>query len=102
MAAAILNLAANKNQASFCSIENNERNRKMRLNLQKFREDIESLKKLDVDSDYDRIHASNVQFGIDKYSALRRVNKKNSLIIFQTKIFLLERRWATKATGRRV
>ncbi|KAI6201085.1 Moesin/ezrin/radixin-like protein 1 [Aphelenchoides besseyi] len=52
--------------------ENNERNRDLRESLMKFREEIEQLKKQDADNDYDRIHANNLQFGIDKYSALRR------------------------------
>ncbi|KAI6241648.1 Moesin/ezrin/radixin-like protein 1 [Aphelenchoides fujianensis] len=52
--------------------ENNERNRDLRESLLKFREEIEQLKKQDVENDYDLIHASNLRSGLDKYSALRR------------------------------
>jgi hypothetical protein len=56
--------------------ENNERNFKLREDLLKFRQEIENLKKQELDSDYteyDREHANNIQLGFDKYSVLRKV-----------------------------
>lgn len=54
--------------------ENNERNRELRDSLFKFREEIENLKKQEMDTDHDREHAINQYYGFDKYSVLRRVS----------------------------
>jgi hypothetical protein len=48
----------------------------LRESLAKFREEIEQLKKQDLESEHDRVHANNVQLGFDKYSVLRRVSLK--------------------------
>lgn len=56
-----------------CSAEYYEKNRDLKERLTEFRAEIEGLKKEDRLSDHDKIHATNVQFGIDKYSSLRKV-----------------------------
>ncbi|MCP9257627.1 Merlin [Dirofilaria immitis] len=40
--------------------------------MTEFRNEIESLKVVDRQSEHDRIHATNLQMGIDKYSTLRK------------------------------
>ncbi|EJW88300.1 hypothetical protein WUBG_00787 [Wuchereria bancrofti] len=40
--------------------------------MTEFRNEIESLKVVDRQSEHDRIHAANLQMGIDKYSTLRK------------------------------
>uniref|UniRef100_A0A0M3IIX7 ERM_C domain-containing protein n=1 Tax=Ascaris lumbricoides TaxID=6252 RepID=A0A0M3IIX7_ASCLU len=40
--------------------------------MSEFRAEIESLKVEDRQTEHDRIHAANVQKGIDKYSTLRK------------------------------
>lgn len=50
--------------------------------MNEFRAEIECLKVEDRQSEHDRIHASNIQMGIDKYSTLRKVLFPNSFQFF--------------------
>ncbi|KAH7731905.1 moesin/ezrin/radixin protein [Aphelenchoides avenae] len=49
-----------------------EKNQDLKDRLIEFRSKIEGLKKEDRLTDHDKIHATNVQYGIDKYSSLRK------------------------------
>ncbi|VDK72377.1 unnamed protein product [Litomosoides sigmodontis] len=50
----------------------NEKKKSLQEKMTEFRNEIESLKVVDRQSEHDRIHATNVQMGIDKYSTLRK------------------------------
>ncbi|CAD5215856.1 unnamed protein product [Bursaphelenchus okinawaensis] len=56
-------------------IENSERNRELKERLSHLRQEIDVLKKQDSITEHDRVHANNVQMGLDKYSALRKVGQ---------------------------
>ncbi|VDN24409.1 unnamed protein product [Gongylonema pulchrum] len=51
----------------------NEKKKSLQEKMNEFRNEIESLKVEERQSEHDRIHAANVQLGIDKYSTLRKV-----------------------------
>lgn len=51
----------------------NEKKKSLQEKMTEFRNEIESLKVVDRQSEHDRIHATNLQMGIDKYSTLRKV-----------------------------
>lgn len=51
----------------------NEKKKSLQEKMTEFRNEIESLKVVDRQSEHDRIHATNIQMGIDKYSTLRKV-----------------------------
>lgn len=53
--------------------EYNEKTKQLKEKMSEFRAEIESLKVEDRQTEHDRIHAANVQKGIDKYSTLRKV-----------------------------
>ncbi|VBB31861.1 unnamed protein product [Acanthocheilonema viteae] len=50
----------------------NEKKKSLKEKMTEFRNEIESLKVVDRQSEHDRIHATNLQMGIDKYSTLRK------------------------------
>ncbi|VDN34983.1 unnamed protein product [Gongylonema pulchrum] len=50
----------------------NEKKKSLQEKMNEFRNEIESLKVEERQSEHDRIHAANVQLGIDKYSTLRK------------------------------
>ncbi|CAD5221821.1 unnamed protein product [Bursaphelenchus xylophilus] len=53
-------------------MENIERNRELKERLSHLRQEIDVFKKQDSITEHDRVHASNVQMGLDKYSTLRK------------------------------
>lgn len=66
----------------FSRADYNEKKKSLQEKMTEFRNEIESLKVVDRQSEHDRIHATNLQMGIDKYSTLRKV----ILFIFERKM----------------
>ncbi|VDO39215.1 unnamed protein product [Onchocerca flexuosa] len=50
----------------------NEKKKSLQEKMTEFRNEIENLKVVNRQSEHDRIHATNLQMGIDKYSTLRK------------------------------
>ncbi|VDD90118.1 unnamed protein product [Enterobius vermicularis] len=62
-----------RNEIDTTNAEFNERKKRLKEKMSEFRAEIESLKVEERQSEHDRIHAANVNMGIDKYSTLRKV-----------------------------
>uniref|UniRef100_A0A914ZVB4 Moesin/ezrin/radixin homolog 1 n=2 Tax=Parascaris univalens TaxID=6257 RepID=A0A914ZVB4_PARUN len=65
-------LTALRSEIEKSRAEYNEKTKQLKEKMSEFRAEIESLKVEDRQTEHDRIHAANVQKGIDKYSTLRK------------------------------
>ncbi|VDK42399.1 unnamed protein product [Anisakis simplex] len=66
-------LTALRSEVEKSRAEYNEKTKQLKQKMSEFRAEIENLKVEDRQTEHDRIHASNVQKGMDKYSTLRKV-----------------------------
>lgn len=61
-----------RNEIDTTNADFNERKKRLQEKMSEFRAEIESLRVEERQSEHDRIHAANVDMGIDKYSTVRK------------------------------